>query len=671
MTGALTVNAVRSGGVIQSDVTSGVNVFRSEPSTAVASFTLTSLTNFSAGGVTIGAGSAVTSQIGFFASSTLSGAGINYGFRGDLGTSALTRFNFAALGSAPNFFVGNTGIGATSATMLASGPQAMLHVGTTAGTARIYNSFTDASNGEWAYLGNWSSNVAQYGTGKNGTGVARAVSIFGGDALALHITTAANVVLGSTLTGALGIGATRLGIHGVDYGSSAFAQTRWGTTNAGPFYALGRSRGTTIGDYTAVASDDLLGSVTFLGTDGDSFAGAATITARATGTISDGVVPGLLDFNTATAAGVITRAMRIGPNQLIAIGPNATLTPSFPALKRSTTTLQVRDGADSAYATLDALSILDSGTAPTGTAGSGYVRKTSPTLGGTVTLPGGSTFGTAGYSDLAGYTTVSTRPYTFQPNVSFSTTSSLFMILFTPTVTPTGASASIIGGVQGIPSLGTYSGAVTAFQGYRLGSSISAGYSGTISSAATMVLTSVTNSGSNPAGNTETLSVSGATTNGNGITSGAVTNNGASFTGSTAAAGAGGTVNNRTIIVTLPTGSDAAGTTVNVGLRITGNGGASATNYTVYSDSTARSYHAGQISVGTTIDPGAGNLLISGTIKAGGYTVATLPTVGTAGRRTYATDVNATLTAGIGAVVAGGGANVVPVFDDGTNWRIG
>lgn len=32
---------------------------------------------------------------------------------------------------------------------------------------------------------------------------------------------------------------------------------------------------------------------------------------------------------------------------------------------------------------------------------------------------------------------------------------------------------------------------------------------------------------------------------------------------------------------------------------------------------------------------------------------------------------NAALTAGIGAVVAGGGANVVPVFCDGADWRIG
>jgi hypothetical protein len=49
----------------------------------------------------------------------------------------------------------------------------------------------------------------------------------------------------------------------------------------------------------------------------------------------------------------------------------------------------------------------------------------------------------------------------------------------------------------------------------------------------------------------------------------------------------------------------------------------------------------------------------------------TLPAAGVAGRRAYVTNANASFTAGIGAVVAAGGANVVPVFDDGVNWRIG
>lgn len=54
-------------------------------------------------------------------------------------------------------------------------------------------------------------------------------------------------------------------------------------------------------------------------------------------------------------------------------------------------------------------------------------------------------------------------------------------------------------------------------------------------------------------------------------------------------------------------------------------------------------------------------------------TVATLPAAANAGAgyRTFVTDSTATTTAGIGAVVAGGGANGVPVYSDGTNWRIG
>ena len=59
--------------------------------------------------------------------------------------------------------------------------------------------------------------------------------------------------------------------------------------------------------------------------------------------------------------------------------------------------------------------------------------------------------------------------------------------------------------------------------------------------------------------------------------------------------------------------------------------------------------------------------------QADTVTVGGLPAAATANRglRFMVTDANATWTAGIGAVVAGGGANVVPVTSDGTNWRIG
>lgn len=57
-------------------------------------------------------------------------------------------------------------------------------------------------------------------------------------------------------------------------------------------------------------------------------------------------------------------------------------------------------------------------------------------------------------------------------------------------------------------------------------------------------------------------------------------------------------------------------------------------------------------------------------IRKKSYTVATLPSAATngAGAVAFVTDANATTFA---SIVAGGGANGVPVYSDGTNWRIG
>lgn len=67
------------------------------------------------------------------------------------------------------------------------------------------------------------------------------------------------------------------------------------------------------------------------------------------------------------------------------------------------------------------------------------------------------------------------------------------------------------------------------------------------------------------------------------------------------------------------------------------------------------------------------SLEVADYVKVSAVLVANLPsasTVGAGGRATV-TDATQTLTAGIGATVAGGGSNIVPVFSDGTNWKIG
>lgn len=72
-------------------------------------------------------------------------------------------------------------------------------------------------------------------------------------------------------------------------------------------------------------------------------------------------------------------------------------------------------------------------------------------------------------------------------------------------------------------------------------------------------------------------------------------------------------------------------------------------------------------------DSVADSLVAGEYLKVTAVSVDNLPAAATAGAgaRATVTDATQTLTAGIGATVAGGGANTVPVFSDGTNWKIG
>ena len=62
------------------------------------------------------------------------------------------------------------------------------------------------------------------------------------------------------------------------------------------------------------------------------------------------------------------------------------------------------------------------------------------------------------------------------------------------------------------------------------------------------------------------------------------------------------------------------------------------------------------------------NSTFAGLVNMKVYTVSTLPTAGTAGRRAF---VNNALTPVALSAVVGGGALTVPVFDNGTTWIVG
>ena len=112
-TGGTAVRGIVNDMPIQSDVTSSFRAYSSQAYTAAAAFTLNSLTHFFANPTTFGAGSTVTNQFGFSVSSTMTGAGTNIGFYGNI-PAGTGDWNFYAAGTADNYFAGNVGVGVTT-----------------------------------------------------------------------------------------------------------------------------------------------------------------------------------------------------------------------------------------------------------------------------------------------------------------------------------------------------------------------------------------------------------------------------------------------------------------------------------------------------------------------------------------------------------------------------
>jgi len=84
LTGSATNGSVFTDSVIQSDVTTNALGYQTNLSTLAAAFNCSGISHFSAGQSTIGAGSSLTNNYGFIATSSLSGATNNYGFYGQI-----------------------------------------------------------------------------------------------------------------------------------------------------------------------------------------------------------------------------------------------------------------------------------------------------------------------------------------------------------------------------------------------------------------------------------------------------------------------------------------------------------------------------------------------------------------------------------------------------------
>lgn len=269
----------------------------------------------------------------------------------------------------------------------------------------------------------------------------------------------------------------------------------------------------------------------------------------------------------------------------------------------------------------------------------GLAPASSPRFTGTVTFPDGATWASTGLADAASYSTTSTPFLSLTPTWTFSSTANnVHAIAISPTLIAGGASAGNDGAITIVPSLGTSAANFGQFRGINLQLSTAAGYSGTAALGVAIYFRAPSVGGTNPFTNYQHVLADGIA-NGNGITSGTVTNYHLNLSAHTAAAGAGGTVANTGILVTVPSSSSAGNT--DKALAITGNGGALSTKYAIYSDSTAPSAFGGPlITSGTipTIAGGACGAAANGAVTAGSRTNAGNITIG-AGATTVCTVV--------------------------------
>ena len=114
--------------------------------------------------------------------------------------------------------------------------------------------------------------------------------------------------------------------HGTTAAGSGSSQSRWSNDGNGPTVGMFKSRGTTIGTQTIVASGDILGNLSFFGSDGTAGITAAQIRGVVDGTPGTNDMPGALQFfTTPDGSSTLTQRMTIGSSGKIGIAgsPNA------------------------------------------------------------------------------------------------------------------------------------------------------------------------------------------------------------------------------------------------------------------------------------------------------------------------------------------------------------
>jgi hypothetical protein len=141
MGGSSNATGVWQKGQLQSTVTNAGYGYRNSLSTAAATFTVPAYHHYYASQSTLGSGSTVATQYGFYVASSLTGASLNIGFAGNI-AAGTSRYNLFMSGTADNLLNGPLSIGTGSP----ADASAILDVQSTTKGVRMPNMTTTQKN---------------------------------------------------------------------------------------------------------------------------------------------------------------------------------------------------------------------------------------------------------------------------------------------------------------------------------------------------------------------------------------------------------------------------------------------------------------------------------------------------------------------------------------------
>lgn len=117
---------------------------------------------------------------------------------------------------------------------------------------------------------------------------------------------------------------SRMQLHGVGTADSQFSMHRYSNDILPANLRLVKSRGVTVGSHVAVTANDILGSLSFRGSDGSLFGLGASISGYVDGVVAANSVPTRLQFSTTPVAGTtVVERMRITAGGAVIIGNGA------------------------------------------------------------------------------------------------------------------------------------------------------------------------------------------------------------------------------------------------------------------------------------------------------------------------------------------------------------